>query len=379
MVKLEGVFSVLPTPFNSEGEVDKRSLEKVVELYVSAGVDGLTALGVTSEVARLCDRERTLVLDTVMSKVNGRIPVVVGTTANSVMTCIEYSKAAAAGRAAAVMVSPPRMPKLNSGSVIRHFSALAEDVDLPSVVQDYPVISGYAMEPSLLGQIAHEIPAARTMKMEDPPTSLKIARTLEESQDIRLKIFGGLGGVYLLEELMAGATGTMTGFAYPEILVEIVRLYRSGKVDRAAEMFYRCVPLMRFEFQEGIGMVIRKEILRRRGAMAHATVRAPGSALDAGTTSALDRLLKWVKKTEDAKWISDCTRRWQWLRAPAVDWDWLWLACWLPKGQTYQLHPTSKIFTRSQRRSSRTSARKYSRISQTCALRQTSKSGVMRQ
>jgi len=305
MPQFEGVFSVLPTPFTPEGQLDKQSLEKLIDLFLSAGVNGLTTLGVTSEVGRLSERERALVLGTVMARVDGRAPVVVGTTSDGVMTCIEYSKAASSEGAAAVMVSPPRMPKPNWEAAVRHFGALAEAVDIPIIIQDYPQISGYAMEPWLLARIAREIPAARTIKMEDPPTPFKIARTLEEANDIPLRIFGGLGAVFLLEELMAGASGTMTGFAYPEILVEIVRLFRAGDVDRAADRFYRCVPLMRFEFQEGIGIAIRKEMLRRRGALAHATVRPPGSTLDASTRLALDRLLDWLRKNQSAPWISD--------------------------------------------------------------------------
>ena len=94
---------------------------------------------------------------------------------------------------------------------------------------------------------------------------------------------------------MAGATGAMTGFAYPEILVRIVKLFRAGQVDEAAEVFYRSVPLMRFEFQEGIGMAIRKEVLHRRGALTSPATRAPGAALDATTRQALDRVLKWTE------------------------------------------------------------------------------------
>ena len=110
-----------------------------------------------------------------------------------------------------------------------------------------------------------------------------------------MRIFGGLGGVFLLEELMAGATGAMTGFAYPEILVQIVRLYRAGQIDEAAAIFYRSVPLMRFEFQDGIGMAIRKEVLRRRGALTAAATRAPAAGLDATTRAALDRVLAWTE------------------------------------------------------------------------------------
>jgi len=109
--------------------------------------------------------------------------------------------------------------------------------------------------------------------------------------------------VFLLEELLAGATGAMTGFAYPEILVEVVRLFKSGQVDDAANVFYRYVPLMRFEFQEGIGMSIRKEVLCRRGALADGSIRPPGATLDASTRAALDRLLTWMRHQQGLPWI----------------------------------------------------------------------------
>ena len=103
---------------------------------------------------------------------------------------------------------------------------------------------------------------------------------------------------------MAGAAGAMTGFAYPEMLIEVVKLFTSGDLDGAANAFYRYVPLMRFEFQEGIGMAIRKEVLRRRGALACAAIRPPGAKMDASTTAALDRLLHWMRDRQGVKWIS---------------------------------------------------------------------------
>ena len=188
------------------------------------------------------------------------------------------------------------MPKINSDAVVRHFSEIAAAYDIPIIVQDYPPISGYAMEPWLLVRIAKEVAPARTIKLEDPPTPFKTSRIREAAQGMEVGIFGGLGGVFLLEELMAGATGAMTGFAYPEILVKIVKLYHSGDIGAAAEAFYPYVPLMRFEFQEGLGMAIRKEVLRRRGAIAHAGIRAPGGTLDQPTRDALDRVLRWCER-----------------------------------------------------------------------------------
>jgi 4-hydroxy-tetrahydrodipicolinate synthase len=293
-LKLEGVYSVLPTPFADNGDVDEASLRRVVELFIAAGVNGVTALGVTGEVARLDDGERAKVLEIVVDQVAGRIGVVAGTSADGTRTCIQYSRHAKAAGATAVMVSPPRMPKLNSEAVVRHYIALAEAVDVEIVVQDYPPISGYAMEPALLARVAREIPRARTIKLEDPPTPFKTSRILEQAAGLDVRIFGGLGGVFLLEELMAGATGAMTGFAFPEVLVKIVAQYQAGDIDSAADVFYRAVPLMRFEFQEGIGMAIRKEVLRRRGALTSAATRAPGAALDATTLAALDRVMARV-------------------------------------------------------------------------------------
>ena len=293
---LEGVYSVLPTPFTASGDLDEISLRKVVDLFINAGVNGLTALGVTGEVARLDENERRRVLEVVVEHVNGRVAVVAGTTAEGTRTCIGYSKHAKSAGATAVMVSPPRMPKLNSDAVVRHYTALAEAVDIEIVVQDYPPISGFAMEPALLARIATEIPRARTIKLEDPPTPFKTSRILAASGDTEVRIFGGLGGVFLLEELLAGATGAMTGFAFPEILVRIVSLFRSGSIDEAADVFYRAVPLMRFEFQEGIGMAIRKEVLHRRGAIASPATRPPAAALDKTTREALDRVMAWVNR-----------------------------------------------------------------------------------
>jgi 4-hydroxy-tetrahydrodipicolinate synthase len=303
-MSFEGVYSIIPTAFTDGGDFDPESQRRVVDLFIEKGANGLTALGVTGEVARLEEPERRAVLEVVVTQAAGRVPVIAGTSADGTRTCIAYTRQAKELGAAAVMVSPPRMPKLNSAAVVNHYKALAEAVDLPIVVQDYPPIAGFAMEPALLARIAKEIPSARTIKLEDPPTPFKTARILEAAAGTAVQIFGGLGGVFLLEELIAGATGAMTGFAFPEILARIMQHWNAGERDAAADVFYRAVPLMRFEFQEGIGMAIRKEVLRRRGVLASAATRAPAGGLDAPTREALDRVLGWVTSQKGMEWIS---------------------------------------------------------------------------
>ena len=291
----EGVYSIIPTAFTDSGDFDPASQRKVVDLFINKGANGLTALGVTGEVARLEEHERREVLALVVSHAAGRVPIIAGTSAEGTRTCITYTRQAKELGAAAVMVSPPRMPKLNSNAVVNHYKALADAVDLPIIVQDYPPITGFAMEPSLLARIAKQVPSARTIKLEDPPTPFKTTRILEAAGDTEVQIFGGLGGVFLLEELISGATGAMTGFAFPEILARIMKHWNAGERDAAADVFYRAVPLMRFEFQEGIGMAIRKEVLKRRGAVASAEIRAPGGRLDDSTRTALDRVMAWTQ------------------------------------------------------------------------------------
>jgi 4-hydroxy-tetrahydrodipicolinate synthase len=300
----QGVYSIIPTAFTDSGDIDEASQRRVVDLFIAKGANGLTALGVTGEVARLEERERATVLEIVVKQAGGRVPIIAGTSAEGTRTCISYTRQAKELGASAVMVSPPRMPKLNSAAVVNHYKALADAVDLPIIVQDYPPITGFAMEPALLARIAKEIPTARTIKLEDPPTPFKTARILEAAGDTTVQIFGGLGGVFLLEELISGATGAMTGFAFPEILARIMKHWNAGEQDAAADVFYRAVPLMRFEFQEGIGMAIRKEVLRRRGALASAATRAPAGGLDGPTTQSLDRVLAWVTSQKGMEWIS---------------------------------------------------------------------------
>src|SRR6186713_531256 len=304
LMAFQGVYSIIPTAFTESGDLDEASQRRVVDLFIEKGANGLTALGVTGEVARLEERERAKVLEIVVKQAAGRVPIIAGTSAEGTRTCISYTRQAKELGAAALMVSSPRMPKLNSNAVVAHYKALADAVDLPIVVQDYPPITGFAMEPALLARIASELPSVRTIKLEDPPTPFKTARILEAAGETTVQIFGGLGGVFLLEELISGATGAMTGFAFPEILARIMTHWSAGERDAAADVFYRAVPLMRFEFQEGIGMAIRKEVLRRRGALASAATRAPAGALDKPTLASLDRVLTWVTSQKGMEWIS---------------------------------------------------------------------------
>jgi 4-hydroxy-tetrahydrodipicolinate synthase len=149
-----------------------------------------------------------------------------------------------------------------------------------------------------MADLVHAVPAITTVKLEDPPTPQRVAQTLA-LLDGAATIVGGLGGTYLLDELRRGTTGTMTGFAYPEVLVAIVRAWQAGDRQLATETYYRYLPLLTFEGQPKLGVAIRKEILRRRGLIDHATVRRPGPSLDPGTAEDLSETLAWLEIERD--------------------------------------------------------------------------------
>lgn len=289
---ITGIFNILATPFDADRQLDLPSLRRLIEFQLDRGAYGLTILGVLGEAAKLKVDERRLVMDTVVETVNGRVPVVVGVSHQDTATCIALGQAAFAAGAAGVMIAPPRLDDPSDGQVLALYSRIAEAVNGPIVVQDYPLVTNVVLSPDLLATLAERIPHIRYLKMEDPPLMTKI-RAIRARTD-RLAIFGGLGGMFLLEELQAGAAGTMTGFAFTEVLVATYRAFSAGRLAEAERIFDRYLPLIRFENQPQINLSIRKELLYRRGAIACPVLRDPYVPIDEGTHQEIDWILRRV-------------------------------------------------------------------------------------
>lgn len=294
---ITGVFNILATPFTPTGEIDWESLRKLVNFQLSLGVYGLTILGVLGEAAKLSVAERGQVVETVLDAVQGRVPVIVGTSHADAAICAQLGNDALSKGAAGVMIAPPRFADgPTDDKVTDYYAAVAEQYTGPIVVQDFPPVNDVIMSPKLVSQIAARIPAARYLKLEDPPLMQKISAIRAETD--AYQIFGGLGGMFFLEELERGAHGTMTGFAFSEILVAVFQAHERGDSGHAAEIFDKYLPLIRFENQQVINLPIRKALLHRRGAIAHATLRDPYAPIDAQTMTELDRILQRVGITD---------------------------------------------------------------------------------
>jgi 4-hydroxy-tetrahydrodipicolinate synthase len=286
MSDLSGTWFVVPTPFDENGEVDLDSQRTLVVAAIGWGVDGLTVMGVMSEVSSLADDERSAALTATFEASAGRVPIAVGCSAASVhLARRRIAQAADLGAAAAMVSAPPLLR--NVDLLPRFYGAVAGT--LPVVVQDEPAATGVLIPVSVLLSCV-QAAGSITVKLEDPPTPPKIAALLRS--DPTLKVFGGLGGVSALAELRRGACGTMTGFAFPEVLRVVREAVEQGDQARAGAVFERYLPLIQFEGQPVVGLAVRKEVLRRRGAIATATTRAIVPSIDPSAREELGSLLQ---------------------------------------------------------------------------------------
>ena len=279
-----GVVSVLPTAFHDDGSLDVAGTGALVRAHVAAGVDGITVLGVMGEAAELAEDERDRVVEVVVRAADG-LPVVMGISGATPDAVVSRARRASRTGVTAVMVSPAASVSL------RDAVESAAAGGLPIVVQDYPAGSGVAVTPAEIVAAADAQPLVACVKAEAPPTAGAIA----ELHRLRpgLAVIGGLGGLFLPDELRAGATGTMTGFALPERLVRIVASFASSPEDAEAD-WEALLPLMRFEAFAPFNLAARKEVWRLRGVIRSARCRRAGATLDAeGRASvrrAIDRL-----------------------------------------------------------------------------------------
>jgi 4-hydroxy-tetrahydrodipicolinate synthase len=284
---LRGTWFVLPTPFQEDGSLDLRSVRSLTEAAVAWGVDGLTAMGVTSEAVALTSTERTAALQEIGEANGGSVPLVVGCSSESAEAVVELAREARDLGALSAMVSAPEGHG-DLDTLPEFFAMVAEAAPIPLVVQDEPAATGVTIPVDRLVECV-DASGATTVKLEDAPTPPKISDLLSARPG--LAVFGGLGGVSALDELRAGACGTMTGFAFPEVLRAVRQALEDGDETRAERLFGRHLPLIRVEAQGGVAL--RKELLRRRGVIRTSVARrAPTS--DVGTLRRLDEALEEV-------------------------------------------------------------------------------------
>lgn len=286
--RYKGVFPVVPTTFNEAGELDLESQKRCVDFMIDAGSTGLCILANFSEQFVLADAEREVLTKTILAHVNGRVPVIVTTTHFSTQVTIARSVQAQQLGASMVMVMPPyhgatiRVPE---GQIYEYFARLSDAIDIPIMIQDAPV-SGTPLSVPLLARMAQEIKQVSYFKIETAGAASKLRELIRVGGAAIEGPWDGEEAITLMPDLDAGATGAMTGGAYPDGIRKIVDAYAAGRRDEAAAHYQQWLPLINFENRQG-GILTAKALMKEGGVIACEAGRHPFPAMHPDTRAGL--------------------------------------------------------------------------------------------
>lgn len=293
----QGVYLITVTPFTDSGALDLSSTDRMVDFCLDKGVTGLTVLGIMGEAPKLTIEESRSFVKQVLQRVKGRVPVVVGASAPGFAPMKELTQSVMDLGANGVMVAPPATVRTDD-QITAYFEMVSETLgpQVPWVLQDHPVATGVQMSAGVILKILKNSPTCVMLKHEDCPGLAKLSaiRAASDRGDLRRVsiLTGNGGGLFLPEELTRGADGAMTGFAYPEMMVDVCAAHARGDIERAHDLFDAYLPLARYEQQPNIGLAVRKHILAQRGVISSPAIRKPGPKLSSQDQVDIDRLTR---------------------------------------------------------------------------------------
>ncbi|WP_104666698.1 dihydrodipicolinate synthase family protein [Ensifer adhaerens] len=294
----KGVYAIATTPFFEDGSIDFNSIDKLTDFYEESGCTGVTILGIMGEAPKLEPEESRAIVKRVVAR--SKIPVIVGVSAPGFASMRSLARASMDMGAAGVMIAPP--PALRTDDqIVNYFAGAVEAVgeDVPWVLQDYPLTLTVVMTPGVIAKIISNHPSCLMLKHEDWPGLEKISklRAMQKSGELRdFSVLCGNGGMFLDFEPERGADGAMTGYGFPDMLTELMDLFAAGKRDEAHDLFDAHLPLIRYEQQLGIGLAIRKHVLKRRGVISSDAQRKPAQMLTPTARAEVDYLLARLAK-----------------------------------------------------------------------------------
>jgi 4-hydroxy-tetrahydrodipicolinate synthase len=289
-----GTFAIAPTPFHEDGRIDEGSIDRLTDFYRDVGCNGITVLGIMGEAPKLDGQEAVDVATRFIRRAQ-KMQIIVGVSAPGFAAMRSLARSVMDAGAAGVMIAPT--PNLRTDDQITtYFKQAVEAIgaDIPWVLQDYPLTLSVVMTPQVIRRIIMDNPSCVMLKHEDWPGLEKISalRGFQKDGSLRpLSILTGNGGLFLDFEMERGADGAMTGYAFPDMLVDVVRMSKAGQRDAAHDLFDAHLPLIRYEQQQGTGLAVRKYVMKRRGMIASEAQRKPGSSLTAAARNEVDYLL----------------------------------------------------------------------------------------
>lgn len=290
-----GVYPIAPTPFLDDGTIDTDSIDRLTDFYLACGATGITVLGQLGEAPKL-EHAESVDVATRMIRRASSLPVIVGVSAPGFAAMRALTREVMDRGAAGVMIAPPHTLRTDDQIVGYYAQAVAAiGADVPFVIQDYPLTFGVQMSPGVIRRIHTELPSCTMLKHEDWPGLEKISALkgwVREGSMRQLPILVGNNGLFLDYEMERGADGANTGYAFPDMLCDVVRLFGEGRREEAHDLFDAHLPLLRYEQQPGVGLSVRKYILHRRGLLGSPALRAPAAPLTAAAGAEVEHLLR---------------------------------------------------------------------------------------
>jgi 2-keto-3-deoxy-L-arabinonate dehydratase len=283
-----GVFPVAPTPFAVNGDVDLDGQRRVLDCMIDQGVDGICILANYSEQFLLTDEERDMLTELCLSHVAGRVPIIVTTSHFSTRVAAERARKAAQAGASMLMLMPPYHGtglRADEKGMLEHFAQVAEAGGIPIMVQDAP-LSGVALSAAFLVRLAREVPLVRYFKIEVAGAAAKLRGLIDLGGDVIEGPFDGEEAITLMADLDAGATGAMTGGAYPDGIRQIMDPYFAGDREGASAAYERWLPLINYENRQ-CGLSATKVLMKEGGVIRSDAVRHPLQPLHAETKKGL--------------------------------------------------------------------------------------------
>jgi 2-keto-3-deoxy-L-arabinonate dehydratase len=275
-VRYRGVFPVVPTIFDESGALDLPGQRRAVDCMIDAGSTGLCILANFSEQFVLSDDERGLLTRAILEHVAGRVPVIVTTTHFSQRVCAARSREAQEMGAAMVMVMPPyhgATIRVAEPGIAGFFQAVSDAINIPIMIQDAPV-SGTALPARFLAGLAREIEHVAYFKIEVPMAAAKLRELIALGGDAIEGPWDGEEAITLMADLDAGATGAMTGGAFPDGIRQIVDAHARGDRVAAAAAYERWLPLINYENRQ-CGLLAAKALMLAGGVIGSDAPRAP--------------------------------------------------------------------------------------------------------
>nr|WP_315187241.1 dihydrodipicolinate synthase family protein [uncultured Albidiferax sp.] len=274
--RYRGIFPVVPTTFTPSGELDLSSQKRCVDFMIDAGSDGLCILANFSEQFLLSDDEREILTKTILEHVAGRVPVIVTTTHFGTTVCAQRSRRAQDMGAAMVMVMPPYHGatfRVGEAQIYEFYARLSDAIDIPIMVQDAPA-AGTPLSVPFLARMAQEIEHLAYFKIETAGAAAKLRELIRVGGEAIEGPWDGEEAITLMPDLDAGATGAMTGGAYPDGIRPIIEAHRAGDRDKAYALYQQWLPLINYENRQG-GILTAKSLMAEGGVIACEAPRHP--------------------------------------------------------------------------------------------------------